>query len=246
MYLTFKSETHLGDCILHAYFLRQLIQSNPQIERIYLYQYDKHYNQVKEFLNDILNDKEEKIRLERYDSAPPNALRGWVGQFGIPHLPCALDTLRFNAYNTLCKQLNLISPFNELKDILIDHPLLYKTEQFDKYDVLLINSIPLSNQCSFDINEFNELAYQLKRKNKTVITTNKIEGIDCTLDKGYSVLDIGRLSCNAAYIIGIGTGPMICCLNKRNQENKFLYIDQHHYFDLPFVRMIKSPKQIEV
>lgn len=246
MTLAFKSETHLGDCILHAHFLRQLLKVNPQIERIYLYQYSKHYTQVREFLEDIIEHPDQRIRMAAYEAAPPNALRGWVGQFGIPPLPCALDTLRFNAYNTLCKMINVTSPFKNLRDILIDHPSLYKTENFSNYDVLLINSVPLSNQCNFDISEFDNLAYRIKEKGKTVISTNKIPNIDCTIDKGYSVLDIGRLSCRAKYIIGIGTGPMICCLNVRNQVNKFLYIDQHHYFDLPFIRMIDSPLRIEV
>lgn len=241
MRLAFKSETHLGDCILHAHFLRQLIKKNPQIERIYLYQYADHLKQTQEFTRDI-----PQIVMARYDAAPENALRGWVGQFGIPPLPCALDTLRFTSYNKLCKQLNLRSPFWALEDILLDHPNFYRLENFDRYDVLLINSTPLSNQCTLDEEQYTKFAAKLKAKGKTVITTKKIPGVDCTMDKGYSILDIGCLSIKAKYIIGIGTGPMIGCLNVRNKEKKFLYIDQHHYFDLPYFQMIQSLDQIDV
>lgn len=241
MHLAFKSETHLGDCILHAHFLRQLIKKNPKIERIYLYQYADHLKQTQEFTRDI-----PQIVLARYEAAPENALRGWVGQFGIPPLPCALDTLRFSSYNKLCAQLDLKSPFVALEDILIDHPNFYRLEKFDRYDVLLINSAPLSNQGGFDEKEFERLAYELVSKGKSVISTKRIDGIECTVDKGYSVLDIGCLSIKAKYIIGIGTGPMICCLNIRNKEKKFLYIDQHHYFDLPYFQMIQSINQIDV
>jgi len=241
MILAFKSETHLGDCILHAHFLKGLIKKNPKIERIYLYQYEQHKRQVQEFLHD-----EGKIILAPYVAAPENALRGWVGQFGIPPLPCALDTLRFSSYNKLCAQLDLKSPFIALEDILIDHPNLYRLEKFNRYDVLLINSTPLSNQCVLDEEQYKKFAAKLKAKGKSVITTKKIPGVDCTMDKGYSILDIGCQSIKCTYVIGIGTGPMIGCLNVRNKEKKFLYIDQHHYFDLPYFQMIQSLDQIDV
>ena len=48
MKFTFRSESHLGDCMLHAHFMRKCVEKNPNIEFDF-HLIDKHWDQTKEY-----------------------------------------------------------------------------------------------------------------------------------------------------------------------------------------------------
>lgn len=237
----FKSETQLGDCLLHAHFMRKVVENNPNTAFDF-YLIDKHWDQVKEYTEDI-----PQIKLLTYSNAPKDHLRGWVGQFGIPRLPCALDGLRLAAYQALSEiKMGIESPFKCVDDLLYDHKSIqtYST-QLKKYDVLLVNSIGFSNQLkAYKEQDFIDFIKKVKEKHLTIITTKKIDGVDCTTDINLTVMGIGSLSINCKVIVGIGTGAMQCCLNVWNKDKRFLYIDNHHYFRQKNIQMIDSINSI--
>lgn len=207
------SETHLGDCLLHAHFLNELSNIYPEISFNY-YVLDKHIEQVKDF---IISDK---IIIKSYKDAPSESFRGWVGQFGIPFIPFNLCELRLRSYVTLCERiLKLKSPFNITEDLL---PSFNENNPTDnEWDILLINSTPLSNQLSRNI---FETEFIQKFKHKKIITTKPVKDVPCTLDYNLSVYKIGQLSLFTKKIIGINTGPWFAVMNKNNlQSNKTLY-----------------------
>lgn len=240
MKFTFLSESHLGDCLLHAHFMRKCVDKNPNISFDF-HLIDKHWDQTREYIEDI-----PQIRCLPYDTAPHNILRGWVGQFGIPPLPCPLDGLRLYSYKLLCeRKMGIECPFKDEYDLLYDNPKIKDGYDVPSFDVLLINSIPLSNQVDFDQNDYIRFCEKLLKKNKTVITTNKIEGIPCTLDYNLSVMGIGCLSTKCDIITGIGTGAMQCCLNVWNKDKKFYYIDRAHTFNMKNIKMISSINVLE-
>jgi hypothetical protein len=238
----FKSETQLGDCLLQAHFMRKAVEKYPNII-FNFHLIDKHWDQTKEYIEDI-----PQINLLPYSTVPDKHLRGWVGQFGIPQLPCPLDGLRLNSYKLLCeKKMGIESPFKTVEDLLYDNPKLkdgYDTKQFD---IVLVNSDGQSNQTSSNNEEDYEIFIK-KAYNKglSVITTKKLKDYPCTSDYNLSVMGIGALSIKSKAIVGVGTGAIQCCLNIWNKDKRFLYIDQHHYFHLPNIKMISSVNQIEI
>lgn len=235
MKFTFLSESHLGDCLLHAHFMRKCAEKNPDISFDF-HLIEKHWEQTKEYIEDI-----PQINCLPYEDVPIPYLRGWVGQYGIPPLPCPLDGLRLFSYQKLCRQeLKISCPFQNEYDLLYDNPKLKNGWELPKFNVLLINSIPLSNQINYNQQEYIDFCNRLLDKGKTVITSNKIDEIPCTTDYNLSVMGIGALSINCDIIAGIGTGAMQCCLNIWNKNKKFFYIDKHHTFNMENIKMIPS------
>lgn len=237
MNFVFKSESHLGDCLLHAHFMRKVVEKNPNITFDF-YLIDKHWDQTKEYINDI-----PQIKCLNYNDCPNDHLRGWVAQFGIPPLPCPLDGLRLYSYRKLSEKMNIECPFRDEYDLLYDNSAIEKTSyDLPSFDVLLINSIPLSNQINYNKDDYVEWCKSIQDKNKTVITTNQISNIPCTLDYNLSVMGIGALAINCKIIAGIGTGSMQCCLNVWTQNKKIYYIDQNHTFNMSHIQMISDIK----
>jgi hypothetical protein len=216
-----QSETHLGDCLLHAHFLNEVVKLHPNFIFNY-YVLDKHKEQVKDFVED-----NNKVTIKPYNEAPVNSFRGWVGQFGIPFIPFNLCELRLSSYIKLCNKLQIKCPFQVIEDLLPTIKKLNPTKE--EWDILFINSTPLSNQLSKNIydREFIE-----KFKNKKIITTKPIKDIPCTLDYNLSVYKIGQLSLFSKKIIGINTGPWFSVMNKNNLENKktLYYLDENCKF----------------
>jgi len=231
----FLSESHLGDCLLHAHFMRKVVEHNPNITFDF-YLIKKHWDQTLEYISDI-----PQIRCLQYDLCPQKHLRGWVGQFGIPSLPCQLDNLRLNSYKKLSHLMGIECPFRDVYDLLYDNPNINKHAlNLPQFDVLLINSIPLSNQIKYNANDYENLAHSIINKQRTVITTAKIPNIPCTLDLELTVMGIGSLSLNCNIIAGIGTGAMQCCLNAWTKNKKIYYIDNHHTFQMKHITMINN------
>lgn len=215
------SETHLGDCLLHTHFLNEVLKKQPELI-FYYYVLEKHATQVQDFIKN-----KDKIIIKPYKAAPSNSFRGWVGQFGIPYIPFNLCELRLSSYIKLCQQLQIQSPFNVIEDLL---PEIQKNNPTNiEWDILLINSTPLSNQLTKNIyeNEFVE-----RFKHKKIITTKPIKNIPCTLDFNLSVYKIGQLSLYTKKIIGINTGPWFAVMNKNNFDNKktLYYLDENCKF----------------
>lgn len=240
----FKSETQLGDCLLHAHFMRQVVEKIDTNITFDYHLIQSHWDQIKEYTDSI-----PQITLKKYDQTPSKHLRGWVGQFGIPPLPCALDGLRLASYHALAEiKMGIETPFKTVDDLMHNHPNIYNYSYNCKsYDILLINSVGQSNQvANYNEHDFVKFAHNAKQKNKTIITTKKIEDIDCTLDKNLSVMGIGGLSIKSSVIVGVGTGAIQCCLNIWNMDKRFLYIDQHHFFRRKNIIKINSINDIQI
>jgi hypothetical protein len=238
----FKSETQLGDCLLQAHFMRKAVEKNSNITFDF-HLVDRHWEQTKEYIEDI-----PQINLLSYSSAPERHLRGWVGQFGIPPLPCPLDGLRLRSYQLLSeKRMGIECPFNTVEDLLYDNPKLKTGYNTEIFDIVLVNSDGQSNQTSSnDEKAYEDFIKKAYNKNLSVITTKKLKDYPCTIDYNLSVMGIGALSIQSKVVVGVGTGAIQCCLNIWNKNKRFLYIDQHHTFILPNIKMINSVSQIEI
>ena len=223
--IDFISETHLGDCVFLTDFLNKMIKIDDDIT-INFYIFEQHRLQIEELI-----ENKERIRPCLYNKAPSNACRAWMAQYGqIKYTPFNFDQLKMDFYKLLCHHYGLKNPYNNIEDILYDSFLLKEKESDTYYDILLINSDPLSNQLGGKSLEYD--TFIEKFKGKKIITTKKIKDIPCTLDMNYSILDIAKLSLKVNKIIGIHTGPWHVIMNKQNYNmNKpFYYIDNNCYY----------------
>lgn len=244
MNIKFKTPDRLGDSLWDAHYIRKCAQKYPN----YIFDFfivDKHYNSICEFITDVPN-----VNVSKHSYAPNNCYTGWIGQFGIPKLPAPLDEWKLESYNKLSKLIGIESPFNNAEDLLFDNKELLTTyKENETFDVLMINSEPLSNQIKYVESDYVDFAYKVINSGKTIITTKKIEGIPSVWDTGFNLtpMGIGSLSLKCKVIVGIGTGPIHPCLNVWNKNKRFLYIDHPIYYKhLKNIVMINNMKEINI
>lgn len=237
--IDFISESHLGDCIIHADFLNKLIKVNEHIH-INFYVIETYKNQVDEFI-----ENKDRINTFNRSEAPATAVRAWMAQYGhIKSIPFDFGFLKLNFYNRLCQELHIKCPYNNLLDLLPDSSLFYENPKDQNWDILLINSDGHSGQTKdkpLDCTSFIE-----KFKHKQIITTKKYKDLPCTMDLNYSVMDIGRLSLKCNLIIGVHTAPWHTVMNRKNYDanKKFFHMDVNNFYTYKNCTTITSLDQL--
>jgi hypothetical protein len=101
---------------------------------------------------------------------------------------------------------------------LFNYPALEKGKH-PPHDVLIINSVPMSNQLP-DYNPwfFEKLTKKYLEEGSTVITTYPTRLCQSTLELGMSVTDIGCLSKTVKIIHAVDTGPLWTTYNLWNKD----------------------------
>jgi len=125
-------------------------------------------------------------------------------------------------------------------DLLVRYDRL--SEKYKNIDVLVVNSDALSTQYDCDETEWKNYIEILNEKYK-IVTTKKVERINCTRDDNLTVKDISALSTKVKVIIAINTGVVPALLNTYTLSNvKKFYIfdnraDCYHYPMYPVFEM---------
>jgi hypothetical protein len=132
----------------------------------------------------------------------------------------------------MCRQTGLPFPFRRPSDVAFDHPDIEKPNELSgRYDYFVCNSVPMSGQFDYDESAFAEVVRRLAAKG-SVITTRKVPGVPCTMDKKLNTLQIANVASTSRNVIGINTGPMVAALNRftlRNAE-RIVVMDLRHGF----------------
>ena len=207
---------HLGDNLLHLHFLRKLAQRYPELEFEHALN-PAYFGQCQDVVDDL-----PQIRLLPLRPGEAPGLDGWKGAEGFffshPNR-FAFGALYIDLFAHLAHRLGLESPLKVPDDLLFDYPAICRDKGLAAYDVLLVNSVPLSEQFkSYRAQDFVELAETLRARGLRVVTTHKIEGFDCTLEQQFSVTDIANLSLRVRYFIAVCTGAMWPSMNIFNQS----------------------------
>jgi tetratricopeptide (TPR) repeat protein len=207
---------HLGDNLLHLHFLRKLSERYPQLEFVHALQ-PSLMAQCQEMLTD-----RPQIRLVPLEPGVDQGLDGWKGAEGFffqhPNR-FQFGALYIDLFARLAHRMGLESPLHIPDDLLFDYPAICRDKRLGTYDVLLVNSQPLSEQFkSYRESDFVDLAELFRARGLSVITTRKIDGYPCTLDDHLSVTDIANLSLRARYFIAVCTGAMWPSMNIFNQS----------------------------
>jgi hypothetical protein len=145
-----------------------------------------------------------------------------------------------NFFNKLLKKCNI--DYNLTKLSYIDNDLIYRYNNlnekynniFSNIDILIINSIPLSNQLIYIEEDWDIFCINLNKK-YNIITTKKIDDIKCTLDYDLTVKDIAGISIHIKKIIAVNTGVLVGLLNEYTLNNveSVYYIQDNLIYTYP-------------
>ena len=207
---------HLGDNLLHLHFLRKLAQRYPELT--FEHSLNPAYiSQCQDLVDDL-----PQIRLLPLRAGETPGIDGWKGADGFffaHDRRFQFGALYVDLFARLARKMGLESPIRRPDDLLFDYPAICQDKGLGSYDVLLINSVPLSEQFkSYQESHFVALAQALRARGLRVITTHKLADFPCTLEQHLSVTDIANLSLRARYFIAVCTGAMWPSMNRFNQS----------------------------
>jgi len=204
--MKFYNPYHLGDHVFSLIYLNKLVEK-----------YDISFSVKPEYINEIkiLNYKNIKI-----DASYVGNINAWINADNYWSNYIKQNKVRYhdefylNFYNNLSKKYNFDIKFNNIEDTLFYHPDL-EFSRYEHYDILIMNSFPMSGQYNYNKKDFYDVVNKLAKKYK-IITTEKINNYECTRDKNMTLLDLANLSLKCDIIIGVHSAPYSVVLNKRN------------------------------
>lgn len=224
---------HLGDNLIHLHFLRKLSEKYPEL--VFTHALNPAYI---EQCNEVIQDIPQIQLTPLHPGQTPEGLDAWKGAGGFffgHEKKHQFGALYLDLFKKLSKDLGLSSPFRNTNDLLFDYPAILSKKTSGNYDVVLINSVPLSDQFkTYNEADFIDLAYLLREKGLSVITSKKIDSFDCTLDTQCSVTDIANISLRAKYFVAVCTGAMWPSINVFNQDtHQFkIILNDHEVVDI--------------
>jgi hypothetical protein len=211
--MNFYNNGHLGDCLWDSILLNKLKKTTN-----YFYKHNKYINKWFNNTNIIYTTE------EAFDLWIGNANFTGYDKRRIRPKTLQYNELYFNWWKQVCEKLGLEFPFDTKNDIL--HNLI-KTTNYPKYNWLIINSEPHSGQVEvYNKNKFN----YLRKLSGRIITTERVEGYECTRDIAPTLWDIGQLAMGCKHIAGIHTAPFVACISKQTlrQVEYIVGIDRTH------------------
>lgn len=210
---------HLGDCIQTLHFLTNATEKNDVFFNFICN--PTHHKQLQE----LLINHSDKVKLSNYISPGEECIETWVAGYG-NYGKINEESIRINGYldqatcflihwNNVSNIMKIKCPFTIKSDLIFNQQVLSEPCKHEtQYDYLFINSQPLSLLYENFNEESVSFLQKLKVKNKTVITTKKIEDYPCTLDYGLSVVEIGKLAKNVKNVVSVNSGPLHLAMNK--------------------------------
>jgi hypothetical protein len=244
--------SHLGDHIFNIFLLNKLKKYIENNNITVQYYGNKKYHRE---IEDMKNSKNVII----YDFKPLgyhlNIFNLWNSttyDFAINFiydLKTPYDILYKELYNKCLEDLKISIKFdnfyNEDNSLLTDYNNL--SEKYKDIDILVINSIPLSNQFFIDEKEWDDFIIELNNKYK-IVTTKKVKDIPCTWDDKLTIKKIAAISTNAKVIIAINTGPTSGIFNiytLNNCRKIYIFDNRVNYTTIPQLENLNYLKDID-
>jgi len=212
---------HLGDCIQSLHYLMNAAELNNVQFKFYCN--PSYHDQLNEMIGDTTGVKLEHIYMAETVEDPCYNI--WIGAHDYGGICETSEEIYgdqsdqgtyFLILNKILSDIMSIEcPFEEKKDMIYNQESLsLETKHDQTYDYLFINSQNQSIEFPNFESECADTLSKLLSKNKTVITTRKIEGVPCTLDYNMSIVEIARMAKKVKNIIAVNTGPLHLCMNK--------------------------------
>ena len=208
--IIYHSGGHLGDCVHTLHFIRKC-----KIPFEFYINDEYHFQII-----DILTEEEKEIiKIKSIRDYIGGGVDSWIGSnldrnklYNYYHEDFFIDW-----FDQISYKLSIENPIKTKEDFLMDSPEILNRENKmgKKYDYLIINSIPLSGQISYNFSLFCDIINLISERNSLVLTRN-VGDFDCTLDNRLTLTDIGRLSLDCNNILSVHTAPQILTINKWN------------------------------
>jgi hypothetical protein len=237
---------HLGDNIFN-FILFYNLKPYLEIHNIFINYYCKpeYINQISEF------NCSHHITIKNIDEGKPeNAIELWQNNeyidftFEKIHIQAKQNNSKRVNYNLYYKYffnkfLNKINIPLSLSHLCYkDHDLKvrYKrlSPKYKRLDLLVINSVPFSGQYNYN-KEIWDGMVKIYNNNYKMVTTTKVEGVDCTMDDNLTIKDIAAISTKTKVIICINSGVVPGLLNvyTLNRVKKVYTFDDRCFYSYP-------------
>jgi hypothetical protein len=261
----FHCEYHLGDSVFNIIWLNMWKSYIEENEISIFYYVSKQYIiQLQEFI------KSQKIILKPLEEKPQYSLHLWMGEPNfknkifqlhnitlIKDFPLNIYLAKF--YNKYLNYLNInhvpqMKSFEYEDSTLLD---IYESldEKYKDLDILVINSLPRSNQFVYNTEEWDSFIITLSTSRfKFVYTTpssvlNKFGIYDkCTMSDNLSIKQLAAISTKAKVIIAVNSGVMPGVLNIYtliNVRQVYIFDNIWRYNFLKFKTKL-SPREINM
>lgn len=186
-----------------------------------------------------------EIELLPLETAPPDALNTWIacGRFEHAGVRYANDIdmvdflLRWS--RAMMVEGGMPPTFHEREDLLFRFPAILRNVVAPEFDILVVNSPPLSGQCpGWDQGEMSALITELGTKQHRVLATNSTEetytivwhegkattsGFVKTISA--SICNIGNLSLRAKLVVAVASGAHWMVHNPWRTAPLYLFLD---------------------
>ena len=216
---------HLGDNLILLHFLRKMSERYPDVEFRHALN-PEYLRQCNEVVHDLSNIRITSLPDTRFSSQPIDGWKGADGFYFEHPKNQEYGAVFVDFFAGMARKMGLQSPIQNTEMLLFDYPALTRDVLAQKYDFLVVNSVPLSGQFrDYEETRFNSLLNRIQENGFSVITTKKVEGVDCTLDFRLSVTGIGNVSLHSHFLLAVVTGSMWPCMNIFNNyrhERKIL------------------------
>lgn len=210
----------LGDNLAALQLVRKLAENHP--DREFVHACNLTYcppAKLTPVIEDLPN-----IKLVDITEVDANSVDLWKGQNGYfyqhpkwrEYVPFMLE------FYALCSvRIGLPCPIMSVRDMLFDYPALLQPSRYnEKFDWLVVNSPPLSNQFrGYNAQAFEVMIAALCKRGKVVTThpTEKEYGQFCAEE--CSVTEIGSMARNCKFILMVSTGPSWPTFNVWSENN---------------------------
>ena len=224
--LYFHMPKHLGDsifCCILFYNIQNYLTDNNII--IYYYACNEYLYQIQEFIQDTNN-----VKLFDILHKPTNSISLWIGdnyweqsniyRYYKNNQNCYLNDFLVHFFNCVLLHINI--PITMPTFTYSSNDLLNRYNNLDaKYanvDILILNSVPCSNQYHYDKTIWDNYIVELNQIYK-IVTISKVTNVLSTADDNLTIKTIAAISTHAKVIIAINSGPFVGCLNKYTLNN---------------------------
>lgn len=247
MHINFHNEWHLGDCVFQLNYLRLISHLHPNKYTFNFY-VNKNYISELEYQITGFNN----ITLYPLNKRSQNSVDCWIGandyyfKYKEGRDKVLYDQFYVEYFNKLSHDLNLPQVCDSINCILYNHNPIFVDKSELYYDILLINSDPLSSQIEYEPSDVDR--FLDRHKKYSIITTQKVDGYDCTRDYGLNIAKIGVLSKNVKDIVAIHTSPVIPCLNHCTiaSVSRFIILDRMNTYSFPKIETHISFDTIQI
>jgi hypothetical protein len=223
----------LGDNVFNL-ILFYIIKDYFIKHNIIIYYYTKN-NYIEQLQDFLYNNK--NIKLFHFKLKPKYSIELWINTklYNYTHISAVSNSdskqIYYNIYyknffNIVLEKLKFNIKINKL--VYYDEDLLnrynYIPDKYKNFDILILNSTPLSGQYNYNKADWDSYITLLNNKFK-LLTTSKVDNVLCTYDDKLSIKDIASLSTKAKIIIAINSGVFPGLLNYYTLTNvKHFYI----------------------